>query len=598
MKRPVQHTTDTVGSTQLREVLESLGWTVEEKRNDYGIDFEVEVFRDGQTTGITFKIQLKSTGHTRYSPDRSYVTQRISRASLLYMCKELRSPVILVHADITTKKTYWTAPQLDKQILAALDAKPHLQGLTFRIPTQNELAGSAEQLLDAVASSETVLSTRSLMATRVYEFVDSIEGRFDKHEVSQDLKNKSDAMRLSHAEDLFQTGSLGEVREKIRGVISDPEASVENRFWGLLTAERVEISDALRRGAAEGTIARIQLTIRHQMQQVTRKGPHHLKFFALIASKAAELYALTSREVALYLNWKINQENGDQFWKSQLAYHRANLTRQVVRKFEQCMRLVGLALSSDSIWVLPHALLHIAEATAPFVGRLRDEGLQEAASSYTASAFRVCQLAASIASVMHDDNALGWAAGHAATLVQDQSTEIHRWAEETVEKIKDREMRDCFIERLRKLSCRNDDQSLSIQEEQRVYEAMAASMGINLADTKDSIARVVRIGIADFDPTRVLKNCQHLFVSLGSIGLPGEWLQLPTAGTKLLHCTLKDKTLGGVSLDSVYASFKAQYCDGCLECSPHPADWSYSHPWQRQQNKRHQKFAARGGGSP
>jgi hypothetical protein len=46
-------------------------------------------------------------------------------------------------------------------------------------------------------------------------------------------------------------------------------------------------------------------------------------------------------------------------------------------------------------------------------------------------------------------------------------------------------------------------------------------------------------------------GCQHLFVSLGSHGLVGEWLQLPTVGTKFLHCTLLNYTIAFVPDDIV-----------------------------------------------
>jgi len=88
----------------------------------------------------------------------------------------------------------------------------------------------------------------------------------------------------------------------------------------------------------------------------------------------------------------------------------------------------------------------------------------------------------------------------------------------------------------------------------------------------------------------VVKNCQHFFVTIGSTGLPGEWLGLPTAGSKLLHCTLKGKSIGGISLDTVYAAFKSEYCNGCKECVPHPPDWRYSHKWQGRQNELHKDF--------
>jgi hypothetical protein len=105
---------------------------------------------------------------------------------------------------------------------------------------------------------------------------------------------------------------------------------------------------------------------------------------------------------------------------------------------------------------------------------------------------------------------------------------------------------------------------ISIEEEQRTYASMAtAALGIDLSATDDLIADAVRIGIADFDPTRILRNCQQLFVSLGSHGMLGEWLRLPTIGTKFLHCTLHGHMVGGVSLDSVYTDFRHDFCDSC-----------------------------------
>jgi len=207
--------------------------------------------------------------------------------------------VLLVRADVRNKKTFWTAPQLDSGTLRSLATKSSTRTVTFRIPTKNLLPENVPQLLDAVGQA---LSTRSLLSTPVPDFLTSVENRVDKGQVGQELQNKSDAIRLSQAEELFESGSFNEVRIKIRRIISDPEASVENRFWALLTAERLEVTDGLQNGMVEENVARILLTIRAQMKQVTRKGPHHLKFFSLIALKAAELYALTSRDLAMYLN--------------------------------------------------------------------------------------------------------------------------------------------------------------------------------------------------------------------------------------------------------------------------------------------------------
>ena len=67
MKRPAQHETDASGSRLLREVFEGFGWAVNKIEHDYGIDFDVQIFRDHEATGEWFKIQLKSSEEPSYS---------------------------------------------------------------------------------------------------------------------------------------------------------------------------------------------------------------------------------------------------------------------------------------------------------------------------------------------------------------------------------------------------------------------------------------------------------------------------------------------------------------------------------------------------
>jgi hypothetical protein len=114
--------------------------------------------------------------------------------------------------------------------------------------------------------------------------------------------------------------------------------------------------------------------------------------------------------------------------------------------------------------------------------------------------------------------------------------------------------------------------------------------GSNFLTRHDDISNIVRIGIKDLDPGRVLKNCEHLFVSLGSHGAVGDWMRLPTAGSKFLHCTLHGKSVGGMALDDIYLWFKQDFCDKCTDCAPRPAEWKYSPAWQQDQNIKHAEF--------
>jgi hypothetical protein len=591
MKRPVQHVIADKGITQVRTAFEGLGWTVEPITNDYGLDLDVEVFVSGETTGIIFKVQVKSSESTAYSQDQTFVSEQISKSNAKYWCAELRSPVVLVHADVPSGKTYWTLPQLETSLQRSLE-RNDTDTISIRIPTLNQLSGTALQLLEALGQVETVLALRSVNARTIPEFVQFIKGRFDKDQVRRSLRDKSDALGIVQAEELVSSGPLEPIIANMKEVISDRNASVENRFWAALVLERAEIVQASHLGR-EAELAKIQMSVAVQLSSIARRGPAHLKFYALIAKLASQLHVLTSREFMLSVNQKINRASQpeDRLWESILKIERARLIQSIVRKFDQCVRVIGYAVNSDSLGAVPHALLRVIMGISPFIHSLREEN-PTSADIYVQSGFAIGRLAADVALLTGDEDTAGWATGHVAMLVPGGTPEIASWARSIVGNVTDGTKRAFFGDNLSgALAIQSKlDETLTIAEEQKVYRRMAEAQGINLADPNDDIAKIVNIGIADFDPTRILKNCQHLFVTIDSTGLPGRWLSLYTAGAKLLHCTLKHLSIGGISLDNVYAAFKSEHCARCEDCSPHPSGWSYTHSWQRNQNELHKDF--------
>lgn len=78
---------------------------MEEIQSDYGIDFDVEVFHAGKTTGIIFRVQLKSSEST-YSRDGSYIPERMSLSNARHLCAESQKPTLLVHSDVRNQKFF------------------------------------------------------------------------------------------------------------------------------------------------------------------------------------------------------------------------------------------------------------------------------------------------------------------------------------------------------------------------------------------------------------------------------------------------------------------------------------------------------------
>jgi hypothetical protein len=153
----------------------------------------------------------------------------------------------------------------------------------------------------AIGHAETLLSLRSLLSEPLPRFLDSIEGRLDQDQVRDDLRTKSDAIRLQQLRERLLAGVGDADREQLSRIIADPSASVEIRFWALLIAAEVEAAEATRRQATAEEKACLRLSIADQLRTLTHRGPRHLKFYAVLQKKASELLLLTSRDWAQHI---------------------------------------------------------------------------------------------------------------------------------------------------------------------------------------------------------------------------------------------------------------------------------------------------------
>jgi hypothetical protein len=129
------------------------------------------------------------------------------------------------------------------------------------------------------------------------------------------------------------------------------------------------------------------------------------------------------------------------------------------------------------------------------------------------------------------------------------------------------------------------ERELTDEEELEIIHDLIKRAGINLEDKDDEISRIVRIGLRDRNPERVLRFCRHLHVAIGSYGIPGEMLGLPTAGSKFLFCDFVNACLYGQELDRLLESMQRDHCDQCEFREPRPSDWKWSREWQREYDK-------------
>src|SRR5579871_4074032 len=237
MKRPEQHFIDSAGQRLLHEVLESLGWVVRDvMEQDYGIDFDVEVFRRTspgldtfETTGVTFKAQLKSSKATAYSAAQAFISETISASNLRYLAQQLTVPTVIFHADVGAQRLYWYAPQLDQHLERVLAERSNDAGsITVRISTVNVLPTTTDRLLDAVASAATILAGRSFASVSHVRFFETVIGR-DNAELLRAMQQKTDMLTLAEADRLIQEQRDVDALALLDRIFKDPTATVQTK---------------------------------------------------------------------------------------------------------------------------------------------------------------------------------------------------------------------------------------------------------------------------------------------------------------------------------------------------------------------------------
>jgi tetratricopeptide (TPR) repeat protein len=135
-KRPGQHATEDA-SRRAFELLLPNEWVYRQLSHDYGIDGEVEVFQGGESTGVTFKVQLKG------SEREDNLVVRLSHEKAAYYTS-LTEPILIVLHHIESGRTY---ARWFQSFSPASDLKSETS-IGLRFAGKDELTSAAVRLLE------------------------------------------------------------------------------------------------------------------------------------------------------------------------------------------------------------------------------------------------------------------------------------------------------------------------------------------------------------------------------------------------------------------------------------------------------------------
>lgn len=491
MRRPVQHETDAAGQRLLHKAFEGFGWVVNAIENDYGADYEVEIFEDGLSTGATFKVQLKSSASTQYSSDGTVVSQPIRVANAKYLTHELRVPTVVVHCDVTAERSYWLLPQLDASVVGRLDSLNDDQSVTLHLPVTNELPESKAAFVEALQLADAALSVRAARRVRptlVAELGEHVLGS-DAEEAIRAFQSHSDALRLTLAYGRAVAGDHDKAFTLIAQLLEAPGSAPEAKFKAWLIWEVAEIDRQIGAGLSDRERIETSNRVARELRALTSRGPRHLKYYAAVFELAARVSALGHEGHALGMAERVAIHARPVFQLS-----RQQLDRRLDLTLIRSARIINRLLHTPQAWVLPMALSRLAMSIGVACLRFEQEGRQDAAQSLRTYGIDLCRAAGRIAGTTGDQKALATAASSALVLSKSDFDDAMTFAYEVAGQLSSPDER-AFVERAL-------DQSRRMHAGERLEGKIKTTARQIAENVEDGLRLVQRQGPPQADPNQ------------------------------------------------------------------------------------------------
>jgi hypothetical protein len=596
-----EHEINRAGKRLLREVLEQLGWVVNDVQEDYGIDSNVQVFEGKSPTGVWFHVQLKSSASSNYAADRSFVSQELFIRHAQHYARDMREPVLLIHADVVVKSAYWYAPQLDHRLTGVL-GQTGSQYITVRIPTRQQLPETAPELLENLNRIYLLLASRELTSASNRNFAESIKDLPDQAALHRAFQEKNDTLKLQKIVDLVRQMRLDEAKPRAELVLADPDSAIETKFWARIQLEGIEFSQTFRADKPQSELPKLALAHAKELQKLTHSGPKYLKFYSLIVRQAAELEILTHENSSLFMALHQHlRRYGNPMVALAIYERRSALTKRIVSKYNQCVRLARYAIKFPDRWMLGRALVKIVHGIGRYLITLHSEKNFEAENAFAQAGLQICKIAAWICEETGDAEGFVLAILGALMTAQSTDSDAYRWAKQAGERISDPAIRSDALLRIERAVKRwkGDDVEGDHYGDVawQILQNMATALGVDVSDENTPLVRGLRIAAKDNSPERVLARCEHILVTEGAIGPIARQIRrlfnTTRAASKVVNCTLHNFHVEGKDLDTTYAEFKRVHCDTCPDQKPRPEGWRYTDEERAALEARHSEFVER-----
>lgn len=577
----------------------------QEDQEDYGIDGEIELTNEyDNATGFIFKAQIKGQEAVSIIENGTIVSFNLKLERLRYYMQEVEIPVILIVVDVTTNKIFWKSLQDDFQLRESmkLALNNSQKSIAIHIPVTNSLPDKHEELLASVEGNMNWLRASAL--SRMTSPIETIIKRSPDILIAEILE-KSKRMNFhlfSEAfERLYVSGKFDTLFDNAKDVLNSATEKVETRFCAGLYIERVYLQKVDPRSEEyQDLCLNLYLSLIGLVRENKAKG--HIRLYSILLLRSIRLKISVDADYHYYLSAKMLEN--DNLTKWIVDFSRSQVVLKAAKEVEKVVHLINRIIFSGNKYLLLETLPRIGPKIAIFAHRLSMDGLSEQ-SNYLYAWMKFCiDLSINISRELEQENFMAEILMFNATF-KINSPEANFHLDESFELaklIKSESIRLSVTDTIAKINagikkCNKDS---TPEDELMFFRERARALGFNYDDPENEMGQIIKQGLKDYNPERVIKDCESLIVFPSSAqGIPARMLGLPSAAMKWVHCIKMGYAIGGWDLDNIYKSpidefcFESQYCRNCEYKKPRPSDWHWNSKWQNEEMQKHKDIIAK-----
>ncbi|WP_372379453.1 DUF4365 domain-containing protein [Vibrio natriegens] len=572
----------------------------QEDQDDHGIDYEIEIkSSDGKALGkdSVFKVQVKGEENCSFINNGKTVSHSIKVERLKYYLS-FNIPVVLVVVDVALERVFWVSitdsDKIKEQVSSTSD-----ESKSIHLPVENELVrrndASFVSLLDAVTQCWNYLSVRGIkQAVANYSMV-------KPDEIDKCIDEIGDAFfRAHHAKlnQLLLKRSFDELYQQSNQIMQSPIAPPKDRFIATMYyAEAFNISPYTKikhEEVVERLILREMLVIiarekRDRIYRLTAVGKARIEVFK---SKLDQLHAqhISNQhfDSGSFEFYYLNAETQKLYLDACRTLQKIIFLCNRLVKQSQFDVLAGLFVELGAL-VLIFKTVHSARGSNESIEFLDNwfEQVNLLVLMYVANDRDYHKLERLYFLTAHLGIKEGEKLAHTKKLILSTLPESE-------------DLLNVIEKKVNEINSERGFYDLSVEEQKKFFTDMAKNLGMDPDDPENEFGRFVKIGLDNYDPSGVVKNCENMFVHYKPGGMIAQQLRMHSLGGGLMICLKHGHATGtGALLSEAYSrpeapeplqGFKQRYCDSCCDCKVREGSWEWSLKWQFEESEKHREL--------